>query len=298
MQSHWYVLALGLTLLGRFDELDECVHAALASTHVLAIQRHYQGGLLSLAAVVAAWQGRPGYARTLAMQGSALGAGQGPFPAMIPGALLTLTDGGDDVDQADVLWRAARHALDGGYVAAGALCAAASVELKPDPGRAAVVEDAARGADSPLVLAWTQYVLAAAHGDVQALAAASVALDRAGTPLYSVRALVTRALALRERDDAVAARAQADAAWVAAGERGVDRRGLFTRLVRSVNLTARESEVAELVSAQRPNAEIARTLGLSTRTVETHLMNTHRKVGVVNRDDLAHAVRTWLTRVP
>jgi DNA-binding CsgD family transcriptional regulator len=294
MQSHWYVTALGLTLLGRFDELDECVNAALASTHVLAIQRHYQAGLLSLASIVAGWQGRHGYARTLAIQGRALGQDRGPFPAMIPGALLTLAREGEQVDEAEVLWRAASDGFTGGCVAAGVLATVASVEHRPDPARAATATAAARGADSPLVHAWARYADAASRRDAAALTEAAAALDEAGTPLFALRALVTRALVLRERDDAAAACAQADAAWTTAGERGVDHRGLFTRLVRAVNLTAREAEIAELVSTQLPNADIAQALGLSTRTVETHLMNAHRKVGVDNRDDLARAVRTWL----
>jgi DNA-binding CsgD family transcriptional regulator len=294
MQSHWYVAALGLTLLGRFDELDECVSAALASTHVLAIQRHYQAGLLSLAAIVAGWQGRRGYARTLAIQGRALGQDRGPFPAMIPGALLTIARGRDQADEAEVLWRAASDAFARGCVPAGVLTTVASVEHRPEPARARTAADAASGTDSPLVHAWSRYAVAAADRDESALVEASAALDAAGTPLYSVRALVTRALVLRERDDPAGACAQADAAWTVAGERGVDRRGMFTRLARAVNLTARETEVAQLVSSQMPNAEIAQALGLSTRTVETHLMNAHRKVGVDNRDDLARAVRTWL----
>lgn len=294
MQSHWYVAALGLTLLGRFDELDECVNAALASTHVLAIQRHYQAGLLSLAGIVAGWQGRQGYARTLAIQGSALGLERGPFPGMLPGALLALARGGDQVDEADVLWRAAADAFAGGCVGLGAMAAVASLEHRPDPVRAAAAAEAANGTDSPVVRAWTRYAVATAARDDGALADASAALADAGTPVYAARASVTRALVLRERDDLAGACAQADAAWTAAGERGVDRRGMFDRLVRAVNLTARETEVAQLVSARLPNADVAQTLGLSTRTVETHLMNAHRKIGVDNRDDLARAVRTWL----
>lgn len=53
------------------------------------------------------------------------------------------------------------------------------------------------------------------------------------------------------------------------------------------SLTAREQEVALLVAAGRTNRQIASRLRLSERTVETHLSNVYRKVGVSSRVMLA-----------
>jgi DNA-binding CsgD family transcriptional regulator len=51
-------------------------------------------------------------------------------------------------------------------------------------------------------------------------------------------------------------------------------------------LTAREREVAALVAAGAGNAEVARRLGVSVRTVETHLQRAYTKLGVHNRREL------------
>jgi DNA-binding NarL/FixJ family response regulator/tetratricopeptide (TPR) repeat protein len=55
-------------------------------------------------------------------------------------------------------------------------------------------------------------------------------------------------------------------------------------------LTERELELARLVVDRKTNPEIAAELFLSQKTVETHLRNIFRKVGVANRVELARAV--------
>jgi DNA-binding CsgD family transcriptional regulator len=65
------------------------------------------------------------------------------------------------------------------------------------------------------------------------------------------------------------------------GER--DTRGLTA-------LTARELEIAGLVVDRKTNPEIAAQLFLSPKTVETHLHNIFRKIGVTSRVELARAV--------
>jgi DNA-binding CsgD family transcriptional regulator len=57
--------------------------------------------------------------------------------------------------------------------------------------------------------------------------------------------------------------------------------------LRSSGLTARESDVAELVGRGASNAEIARTLHVSEATVKTHLTRIYTKVGVRTRTQLA-----------
>jgi DNA-binding CsgD family transcriptional regulator len=52
-------------------------------------------------------------------------------------------------------------------------------------------------------------------------------------------------------------------------------------------LTLREREVASLAAGGLTNAEIAGRLGLSVRTVHTHLQVVYQKVGVNRRDALS-----------
>lgn len=61
----------------------------------------------------------------------------------------------------------------------------------------------------------------------------------------------------------------------------------------SAQLSAREAEVLQLVADGLTNAEVARRLVLSVRTVERHLLNSYAKLGVRGRTE---AVAHWLGR--
>ena len=52
-------------------------------------------------------------------------------------------------------------------------------------------------------------------------------------------------------------------------------------------LTAREMEIARLVRDGRTNRQIARVLGLSTKTVEAHLSRIFAKLSIPSRTVLA-----------
>jgi DNA-binding CsgD family transcriptional regulator len=114
-------------------------------------------------------------------------------------------------------------------------------------------------------------------------------------------------LALAEHDEAQArrtARHPEAASLLAAAtahmhELGMHRGSLSGRGGRSAalpdGLTRREAEVLALVSEGRTNKEIAAQLVLSVHTVERHIQNVYRKIGVRNRADAsAYAVRAGL----
>ncbi len=50
-----------------------------------------------------------------------------------------------------------------------------------------------------------------------------------------------------------------------------------------IRLTPRQHEVARLIAAGRSNAEIARELGLSPRTVKMHVGSLRERLGVAHR---------------
>jgi DNA-binding NarL/FixJ family response regulator len=56
-------------------------------------------------------------------------------------------------------------------------------------------------------------------------------------------------------------------------------------------LTPSEMKVAELVARGQTNREVAAALFLSERTVESHLSNAYRKLGVRSRTELARKVQ-------
>ena len=57
-------------------------------------------------------------------------------------------------------------------------------------------------------------------------------------------------------------------------------------------LTGREVDIARLVSERKSNKEIGTALGISARTVSTHLSNIFAKLNVSSRGELADLVRS------
>ena len=66
---------------------------------------------------------------------------------------------------------------------------------------------------------------------------------------------------------------------------GLDRREVADEL------TAREREVAAMAAVGRTNREIAAALGVSVRTVNSHLNHAYAKVGTSDREELARLLR-------
>jgi DNA-binding NarL/FixJ family response regulator len=155
----------------------------------------------------------------------------------------------------------------------------------------------------------TLYAGDPAHAAEQALASAAAA-DRVGAPIEAAlsRTLAGRALAQAGHGDRAATELQQAASeFEEAGalrhrdeaERELRRLGHHIhRRTRPgaadgtglESLTARELQLARLVVDRKTNPQIAAELFLSQKTVETHLRNIFRKIGVASRVELARAV--------
>ncbi|MDA0174750.1 helix-turn-helix transcriptional regulator, partial [Solirubrobacter taibaiensis] len=142
--------------------------------------------------------------------------------------------------------------------------------------------------------------IAHATGLHDPLAAAELT-EAAGAPVYAAR-LRVRAAAQLDKPQAIEQLERAAQTFERCGatkRREAAEREL-RRLGRTVyrrsesgaleDLTARELELARLVVDRLTNAQIAETLFLSKKTVETHLRNIFAKVGVSSRVELARAV--------
>lgn len=291
-QAYAYTGALGLLMEGRLDEVDNLLASALTMPASQSLQSHFQNGVLTLAAVTASMQGRAGYAHGLAEQAEALGATRGPYPAMAPD-MAVLLNRGPGSETADALWELVDERMSAGFPMMAVTVAVSAMERRPDPERGAWLASNMAHVLSTTGRLLTGYVQALGEQDADALATSIRDLRAAGLGQYVTRAGVARAQVLRQHGEFDAAARQAEEAWAEASLYATDVRGLFAPLARAADLTAREREIAVMVSEGLQTAEIATALVLSVRTVENHLLNAFRKVGVDNREALARAVETW-----
>jgi len=127
-------------------------------------------------------------------------------------------------------------------------------------------------------------------GALGRLAEAALDLDAGAAASAAKRALYPRA-GLEEVGDAYhasRARMLAGRAFAQAGEAAEQ----FERVAAAFDSfgAERELQLARLVVDRKTNPQIAGELFLSPQTVETHLRNIFRKLGVANRVELARAV--------
>jgi DNA-binding CsgD family transcriptional regulator/tetratricopeptide (TPR) repeat protein len=182
---------------------------------------------------------------------------------------------------------------------------------------AAAAQAWAAAVELPMAVAWAERASAAVelHGGEfvraaeRALASAAAA-DRAGAPVESALSRLVAGLALARAGDRDRAKGELRQAADDFRECGAVRhRGEAERELRRLGyriqqrtrpagpagttleaLTERELQLAMLVLDRKTNPEIAGELFLSQKTVETHLRNIFRKVGVSSRVELARAV--------
>jgi DNA-binding NarL/FixJ family response regulator len=217
---------------------------------------------------------------------------------------------GDDLPRIPAAWRPyAFEILTRCSLAAGDRDAAARAA-----GRAREMAEA-HGLPTPGAMAdRAEAALALGDGDpgraAELALAAAAAAERSGAPVEAAvaRLLAGRALAAAgERDRAAAELDAAAAAFESCGaigrrdaaERELGRLGRRphrrTRKgkadgVGMESLTERELEVARLVVDRKTNAQIARELFLSPKTVETHIRHLFQKLEVSSRVEVARVV--------
>ena len=288
-----YVAALGLALRGDFILLDEVLSSAFTLVEVPPMYEHYRVGLVVLGATAARWQDRSAFAEMFADQAISLQDPDGPFPAMVPGSARLLDPSLEINASAEELWELAEARFVHGYVAAGLFTGMLAVEMLPDAKRGMLLGNYGKDSQSVLLQGFGAYGVAAGARDVEGLAEVIDRFIEAGSPLLAVQAGITRALILREQGDFGAAAEQIDSSWERASGFGGSR-GMFSRFSDTIVLTERELDIALAILQGDAPTRIAERLNLSVRTVENHVLNIYRKVGVDSRQRLVRAAGTWL----
>jgi DNA-binding CsgD family transcriptional regulator len=152
-----------------------------------------------------------------------------------------------------------------------------------------LLERLAAGATSVLMTLFARFARAATESDAAALESVATDLHAAGLGACAVVAL----------GDAISiydAAGKSDSVRRAALARSTMRAsGIETGVVTTnsdLELSRRELEVAELAAQRVRSKQIAERLGLSTRTVDNHLMRIYRKLGISGRDELEAILRS------
>ena len=144
----------------------------------------------------------------------------------------------------------------------------------------------AGGVDGPFAATAAAHATALVAGDGGALLDVAERFAAHDALLVAVEAADAAAAAHRDAGRLASGRAAAARAalWLTACEGA--RPPTLLGAPQAVDLTPREREIALLAAAGTSSAEIADRLVLSVRTVDNHLQNVYRKLGVRRRQDL------------
>jgi DNA-binding CsgD family transcriptional regulator len=152
------------------------------------------------------------------------------------------------------------------------------------------VEELAARIDGPLAAIHAMHVRALVERDVEAQRIVVDRYDDIDALGYAAEAAAELAEMHRTRGEGRLATAAQQRSAELADRAGGLHTPVLTRGVAVEPLTSREREVALLAARGRTSREIGRRLGVSTRTVDTHLARVYRKLGVGGRADLEGAL--------
>ncbi|WP_314174014.1 LuxR C-terminal-related transcriptional regulator [Streptomyces winkii] len=186
----------------------------------------------------------------------------------------------------ELLWEAAASARTAGHLASEARLLTDIARLGDAKGALPRLRDISGDMDGDLFAARLSYVEALAGADPSGLLDSARSLERTGSLLVAAEAAASAAVHWGNKgEQRQAAAAENFSNSLRRHCQGASSPGLAV-LGAARHLTRREAEIAELVCAGLSNAEAAEALTLSKRTVDNHLQNIYRKLGVRSRRTL------------
>ncbi|MEZ5141034.1 MAG: helix-turn-helix transcriptional regulator [Acidimicrobiales bacterium] len=274
---------------GRLDDALRLLRQA-AALHDLDNYRGYQSWTMAILARVHAQRGEADEAApALAAAQQALWPGGQVFSSDLDAAAMWLAAAQGRLHDVEVIASEAiaRSDAEGSVMVSAYLHhEALRIGLPPGP-RIGPLTDAAALDQGARAAIWRDHAIASAADDADAMLDVAHRLAGLGTHLVAAEAFAeaadayvrvgstspaTQAKELSRRELAVCPGARTPALRLSEPVTG---------------LTARELDVARRAAAGESNLQIAADLGISVRTVETHLQRTFRKLGVTRREALA-----------
>ena len=291
-----YVLAIGLLIRGRATELRHLLSSVLSAGILPAMQRPQHVALLSIAAQLAAEEGRTTTARSLAQQALSLQPGPGLLPLGSPTQALAELDLADlpplqaRAQMGDRMWAESEDLIKREYLVSGYLCGVLAYISNPVHERAEVLIDLAKQIPAPFIHTVDGMIKALDSGDPDVMIAEADKLADKGRVFEAATTYSAALNYLRNSGNAAKAAKVHDAAKKRLAAWGPEAANGLRSAAEGADLTAREEEIARLAASGLPNQEIARRLLISVRTVENHLHRVFRKLGVENRAGMSRVL--------
>ncbi|OEU86077.1 hypothetical protein DB35_10365 [Streptomyces abyssalis] len=183
----------------------------------------------------------------------------------------------------NVLWEAVASARTAGHLASESRLLVDIARLGDAKGALAGLRGISGAMDGELFRTRLSCVRALAEGDPEGLLDSAQALRRTGSVMLAAEAAASACLHWGNRGEQRSAAAAENLSFALRGHcQGAASPGLSLLGV-AKHLTRREAEITDLVCSGLTNAEVAGTLTVSKRTVDNHLQNIYRKLGVRNR---------------
>lgn len=290
-----FLAAIAVSYLGRYREAESLLGSLLSLGAPGLGEQHVYLGALCLASLFAARAGRASATRSLAQLAAAAGVTIGPLPAMtaeIPWAMVAILDG--DPEQASRTLRAQVEELRRrGYRFAAAATVLYSFQGVSDSIVSEAGSELVSEHEGTLFGPLRDLEVALRAKDAARLDELAEWFEREGRLGQATSALDGALQLYEETEDLVRAEtARSRLAKVVTRRGPGDVSVQYWRATSRTQLSARETEVARYAAHGLTNQEIASRLGVSTRTVESHILKAFRKLGLTSRAELAEL--DWL----
>lgn len=275
--------------VGDFEAVDRILDILLATGESYSLPRGFQVAVLNVAAVVAIRRGDLVLGERYVTEIANLGVPDGPLPGQDASwshaDLLSAT--GQREQAADVLWRSADALWNRGARYSAALGIVSSLERHPTAERLAQAHDRIAVVEGDFLRAAESYASAIVEENPDEMQRAAQTLLASGRTGYAIEAFRSAQRLYEAAGRGVDAALAQDQGEALLSSHGGQAYAAVSTVAAASALSDRERQVARLAAGGMSNTDIASTLVLSIRTVESHMYRVLRKLGVESRVELA-----------